>query len=82
MQEDRQLALGPNGGLVFCMEYLLRNLKWLRDELHEQDDDYFLFDCPGQFNGIFSEVIKNEKIFIYVSCGYPSHLQLFYPGRS
>lgn len=46
--EDKELALGPNGALVFCMEYLTQNLEWLHDQLNEGEDDYFLFDCPGQ----------------------------------
>uniref|UniRef100_A0A915PTN0 GPN-loop GTPase 3 n=1 Tax=Setaria digitata TaxID=48799 RepID=A0A915PTN0_9BILA len=48
VQEDEQLALGPNGALVFCMEYLVQNLDWLHDQLNEGEDDYFIFDCPGQ----------------------------------
>ena len=27
------MGLGPNGGLVFCMEYLERNLDWLQSEM-------------------------------------------------
>lgn len=46
--EDEELHFGPNGGLVFCLEYLIENSDWLRDQLGEQDDDYILFDCPGQ----------------------------------
>ncbi|CAF90882.1 unnamed protein product, partial [Tetraodon nigroviridis] len=38
----------PNGGLVFCMEYLANNLDWLEESLGHVDDDYILFDCPGQ----------------------------------
>eukprot|EP00667_Euglena_gracilis_P022007 EG_transcript_24302 len=41
-------SLGPNGGLVFCMEYLLDNLDWLSETLGDFSDDYILFDCPGQ----------------------------------
>ncbi|CAB3401881.1 unnamed protein product [Caenorhabditis bovis] len=48
VQEDDELILGPNGALVFCMEYLIKNLEWLHDELDEGEDDYFVFDCPGQ----------------------------------
>ncbi|CEM00756.1 unnamed protein product [Vitrella brassicaformis CCMP3155] len=41
--------LGPNGGLVFAMEYLIDNFDWLQSELDQfGDDEYFLFDCPGQ----------------------------------
>lgn len=44
-----ELELGPNGGLVYCMEYLLDNMDWLKDELDNFDDDeYIIFDCPGQ----------------------------------
>lgn len=44
-----QLNYGPNGGLVYCMEYLLENSEWLKDELDAfGEDDYVMLDCPGQ----------------------------------
>jgi GTPase SAR1 family protein len=46
--EDEEMHYGPNGALVFCMEFLLDNMSWLEDQLGEDDDDYFIFDCPGQ----------------------------------
>ena len=43
------MKYGPNGGLVYCMEYLVENIDWLLDELHEFAEDAFVFfDCPGQ----------------------------------
>ncbi|RDD39224.1 GPN-loop GTPase 2 [Trichoplax sp. H2] len=42
------LKLGPNGGLIYCMEYLEKNIDWLEDQLSKFSDCYFLFDCPGQ----------------------------------
>lgn len=48
VMEDEDLRFGPNGGLVFCLEYLVENNEWLKEELGEDFDDYFLFDCPGQ----------------------------------
>lgn len=42
------LKLGPNGGLVYCMEYLEKNLDWLKNELAKLGDKYLLIDCPGQ----------------------------------
>lgn len=42
------LKLGPNGGLLYCMEYLEANLDWLEAKLKPHSDCYFLFDCPGQ----------------------------------
>ena len=46
--EDESVKFGPNGGLVFCMEFLIENLDWLKSQLGEDDDDYWVFDCPGQ----------------------------------
>ena len=49
--EDAMKAtkLGPNGGLVYCMEQLIENLDWLEDRIGDLlDEDYVLFDCPGQ----------------------------------
>lgn len=48
--------LGPNGGLVFCMEMLRENLQWLIDEIdricYAADEadayTYVIIDCPGQ----------------------------------
>lgn len=48
VMEAEDLKLGPNGGLVFCMEYLMKNLDWLAEQIGDGEDDYFLFDCPGQ----------------------------------
>ena len=56
-----ELGYGPNGGLVYCMEYLVDNINWLHDLLATYgDDDYFIFDCPGQIE-LFSHlpVMKN-----------------------
>ncbi|KAG2483316.1 hypothetical protein HYH03_017817 [Edaphochlamys debaryana] len=45
-----ELKLGPNGGLLYCMDYLAKNLDWLQERLEPlaKDDYYFLLDCPGQ----------------------------------
>ena len=48
VMEDEELRFGPNGGLVFAMEFLLENPGWLEEALGEEEDDYLLFDCPGQ----------------------------------
>ena len=41
-----ELGLGPNGSLMYCMEYLLENIDWLEDELDKFDDDeYLILDC-------------------------------------
>jgi len=44
-------GLGPNGGLVYCLEFLEANLDWLTeklDALAAKGIRYYLFDFPGQ----------------------------------
>lgn len=57
------LELGPNGSLVYCMEYLLEHASWLIDRIEDKmksqagavdgegrsgETNYLIFDCPGQ----------------------------------
>ncbi|KAF8208112.1 hypothetical protein K438DRAFT_1961629 [Mycena galopus ATCC 62051] len=46
----KEYGLGPNGGLLYCMEYLEANFDWLEERLRElgKDGEYVLFDLPGQ----------------------------------
>lgn len=54
-----ELKLGPNGGLVYCMEFVEKNLDWVIAQIkrkcgiNEKEkeiliDRYLVFDCPGQ----------------------------------
>jgi len=40
--------LGPNGALMYCMEYLEENFDWLLNQLVQIKDSYLIFDMPGQ----------------------------------
>ena len=69
-----ELNLGPNGALIYCMEYLLQNLDWLNEQLDTlfDDDDYVLLDCPGQIElythiPLMSNVINSMKLWGYDS---------------
>ncbi|KAF0299007.1 GPN-loop GTPase 2 [Amphibalanus amphitrite] len=44
----RELRLGPNGALLYCLEYLEKNMDWLLQRLAALGDKYILFDFPGQ----------------------------------
>ncbi|NXP55548.1 GPN2 GTPase, partial [Heliornis fulica] len=61
------LKLGPNGGLIYCMEYLEANFDWLQEKLAAFRGHYYLFDCPGQvelythhnaLKNVFSQLAK------------------------
>ena len=42
-----RLTLGPNGAILFCMEYIENNMEKLKDMVTKQNA-YVIFDCPGQ----------------------------------
>lgn len=75
-----EAELGPNGGLMFCMEYLLENIEWLEDEISPDTvshDEYIIIDCPGQIE-LFthSDIMKRlinvlqSRLSLRVCCVY------------
>mmetsp|Transcript_12778 Transcript_12778/g.35394 ORF Transcript_12778/g.35394 Transcript_12778/m.35394 type:complete len:374 (-) Transcript_12778:467-1588(-) len=48
----KETGLGPNGGLVYCMEYMETNIEAImakiQSRLVEQENPYLIFDLPGQ----------------------------------
>eukprot|EP00826_Nyctotherus_ovalis_P060943 TRINITY_DN8618_c0_g1_i3.p1 TRINITY_DN8618_c0_g1~~TRINITY_DN8618_c0_g1_i3.p1 ORF type:complete len:278 (+),score=68.03 TRINITY_DN8618_c0_g1_i3:178-1011(+) len=71
------LDYGPNGGLIYCLEYLLGNLSWLHDEIEQLGEGvYLLFDCPGQIElyshlGIMKTIAEEiAKWGIHLCCVY------------
>lgn len=44
-----EVGLGPNGGLIYCFEFLMENLDWLTDALDSLTEEYLIIiDMPGQ----------------------------------
>lgn len=44
-----EMGLGPNGGLIYCFEFLLENLDFLTDPLETVSEEYLIIiDMPGQ----------------------------------
>lgn len=42
------LRLGPNGGMIYCMEFLEENIEWLVSKIIEaKNSKYLIFDLPG-----------------------------------
>lgn len=51
-----ELHLGPNGGLIYCFEFLLDNLDFITDPLETVTDEYLIIiDMPGQIE-LYSHV--------------------------
>ncbi|EDR22854.1 hypothetical protein ENUP19_0179G0012 [Entamoeba nuttalli] len=69
-----ELHYGPNGALVYCLEYFLDNIEWFEEQLGDYDDDYLIIDCPGQIElyshlpvmSRFVDFMKRENYFM---CG-------------
>ena len=44
-----EMDLGPNGGLIYCFEFLLENLDFLTEPLEPVSEEYLIIiDMPGQ----------------------------------
>ncbi|KAK3335653.1 GPN-loop GTPase [Cercophora scortea] len=44
-----EMKLGPNGGLIYCFEFLMENLDFLTDALESLTEEYLvIIDMPGQ----------------------------------
>ncbi|KAF9498427.1 ATP-binding protein Fet5 [Pleurotus eryngii] len=71
-----ELGYGPNGGLVYCFEYLMQNMDWLEEELGGFEDDYLIIDCPGQIelythHPFLPDLVRNlQRLGFRVSATY------------
>ena len=65
------MNLGPNGGLVYCMEYLIEHVDDFLEQLNEfGEESFFLFDCPGQIE-LYSHLDVMTRLAKAISaCGF------------
>lgn len=64
-------GLGPNGGLVFCMEYLLNQGEtWLSDQLGDHEEDFIIIDMPGQVEVLFNISAVPSFVHLLQRTGY------------
>lgn len=57
-----ELQLGPNGALLYAMEFLVDNIEWLTEQLESfVEDDYLLLDCPGQIE-LYTHIPVMNKV--------------------
>lgn len=62
--------LGPNGSLLYCMEYLLNHIEWLQDKIDQLNCQYIIFDCPGQVELYTHHSCVHEIINYFVKHDY------------
>jgi len=73
------LKLGPNGGLLYCMEYFENNFEdWLAKELQGYGEgDYLVFDCPGQIE-LYSHIPVIRSLVDYLQALFTTRFPLLY----
>jgi len=74
VMEDEELKLGPNGGLIYCMEYFMEHMDWFYEQIGESDGDYLIFDCPGQIElythmNIMKRFVSQLETWSFAVCG-------------
>jgi GPN-loop GTPase len=73
---EEPLSLGPNGGLIYCFEFLLKNLDWLSEAIEPLTEDYLIiFDLPGQIE-LYTHIPLLPELVRYLSRMGPLNINL------
>jgi GPN-loop GTPase len=78
MLEDvmEELGLGPNGGLIYCFEFLLQHLDFLTQALDPLSEEYLiLFDMPGQIE-LYTHIPLLPSLINFLSRAGPLNISL------
>ncbi|KAJ9270099.1 hypothetical protein DTO212C5_3838 [Paecilomyces variotii] len=71
-----ELGLGPNGGLIYCFEFLLQNLDFLTQALDPLSEEYLIiFDMPGQIE-LYTHVPLLPSLANFLSRAGPLNISL------
>ncbi|KAJ5637490.1 GPN-loop GTPase 3 [Penicillium lividum] len=71
-----ELQLGPNGGLIYCFEFLLQNLEFLSEALEPLSEEYLIiFDMPGQIE-LYTHIPLLPSLVQYLSRQGPLNINL------
>lgn len=71
-----ELGLGPNGGLIYCFEFLLQNLDFLAQALDPLSEEYLIiFDMPGQIE-LYTHIPLLPSLVSFMSRAGPLNISL------
>ncbi|KAL1966476.1 hypothetical protein VTN77DRAFT_4398 [Rasamsonia byssochlamydoides] len=71
-----ELGLGPNGGLIYCFEFLMQNLDFLTQALEPLSEEYLIiFDMPGQIE-LYTHVPILPSLVTFLSRQGPLNISL------
>lgn len=71
-----ELSLGPNGGLIYCFEFLLQNLDFLATAIDPLSEEYLIiFDLPGQIE-LYTHIPLLPTLIQHLSRSGPLNISL------
>lgn len=71
-----EMSLGPNGGLIFCFEFLLQNLDFLSTPIESLTEEFLIiFDLPGQIE-LYTHIPLLPELIRYLSRMGPLNISL------
>ena len=71
-----EMSLGPNGGLIFCFEFLLQNLDFLSSAIEPLSEEYLIiFDLPGQIE-LYTHIPLLPELLKYLGRMGPLNISL------
>jgi GPN-loop GTPase len=71
-----EMSLGPNGGLIFCFEFLLQNLDFLSNAIEPLTEEYMIiFDLPGQIE-LYTHIPLLPSLIRHLSIMGPLNISL------
>ena len=71
-----EMSLGPNGGLIFCFEYLLQHLDFLHKAIDPLSEEYLIiFDLPGQIE-LYTHIPLLPELIRFLSRSGPLNISL------
>jgi GTPase SAR1 family protein len=71
-----ELGLGPNGGLIYCFEFLLQNLDFLAQALDPLSEEYLIiFDMPGQIE-LYTHIPLLPSLVSFLSRAGPLNISM------
>ncbi|KAI9674698.1 MAG: ATP binding protein [Caeruleum heppii] len=71
-----EVGLGPNGGLIYCFEFLLENLSFLTDALAPlSEESLIILDLPGQIE-LYTHIPLLPNLIRHLSRSGAVHMNL------
>ena len=72
------MTLGPNGGLMYCMEYLERNMDWLQSEMEAAAVAAVAASDDDKKDGASNEGVSNPSTdHVYFLFDFPGQVELY-----